>query len=128
VTPGRYRLPALPVDVAVFAGRQRFAVGEVVEARADTYGMIVSRAVGPLTAFAQVRTADAEVNVSYTPQYDGDTEPYQIGEPIKFGANIESGARAGGGLTIRIIGLDLTGEYTAGPQNTVSVKTGFSVR
>lgn len=122
-------LPRAPVDVAVFAGSQRFGVGESLEASASTYGVIVSRALGPLTAFAHVRSASAHVNVGYTVENYADNPALpEDGSRIEFDANVPSGVRAGGGLTIRLVGLGLTGEYTAGPQNTVSVKTGISVR
>jgi hypothetical protein len=133
-------LPSAPVDVALFAGTQGFAVGETVTARANTYGMIVSRALGPLTAFAHVRSSSASVSMDYTIDYYDDeynNEEYSNDNPglpadgtrIGFDTNLPSVVRAGGGLTIRVVGIALTGEYTTlGGQNTVSLKTGISVR
>jgi hypothetical protein len=122
-------LPRAPVDVAVFAGTQQFGVGDELKVRASTYGMIVSRALGPLTAFAHVRGADANVSIGYTIEnYNDNPALPPEGTRIEFDTKVPSGMRAGGGLTLRIVGLALTGEYTAGPQNTVSVKTGISIR
>jgi hypothetical protein len=76
-----------------------------------------------------VRGAGADINVGYTVEnYDGNPALPPDGSRIEFDATVPNGVRAGGGLTLRVIGHELTGEYTAGPQNTVSVKTGFSVR
>jgi len=122
-------LPTFPVDVAVFAGTQDFQVGDWLDANAVTYGVIASRSIGPLTAFGHVRRASADVSVGYTVDNPDDVPGLPAdGTRLGFEANVPAAVRAGGGLTIRLIGLDITGEYTQGPQRVVSVKAGLSIR
>jgi len=122
-------LPTFPVDVAVFAGTQDFQVGDWLDANAVTYGVIASRSLGPLTAFGHLRRASADVSVGYTVD-NPDNQPGlpAHGTRLGFDANVPAAVRAGGGVSIRFIGLDITGEYTHGPQSVVSVKAGLSIR
>jgi hypothetical protein len=121
--------PMVPVDVALFLGRQSFSVGDYLEATATTAGVIASRSLGPLTAFGQVRHSSADVSVGYTVDNpDNDPGLPADGTRIGFDTPVPGGMHAGAGLTLRFIGLGITGEYSAGPQRTASIKAGLSIR
>jgi hypothetical protein len=122
-------LPSSPIDVALFAGMQNFEVGDYLEASARTFGAIASRALGPLTLFGHVRNASADVAVSYLVE-NPDNNPGlpADGTRLAFETKVSGGVRAGGGVTLRLIGIGITGEYSSGAHNTVSVKAGVSIR
>jgi hypothetical protein len=50
------------------------------------------------------------------------------GTRLAFETKVPGGVRAGGGVTLRLIGIGITGEYSSGAHNTVSVKAGVSIR
>lgn len=122
-------LPASPVDVSVYAGRQQFDVGDYLESTATIIGAIGSRTLGPFTAFANVRSSGADVSVRYTVENPDDNPALPAdGTEVGFDTRVESGLHAGAGITLRFFGLGITGEYTFGPQNTATVKAGLSIR
>jgi len=122
-------LGASPVDVAVFLGRQDFSVGDYLDATSTVAGVIASRSLGPLTAFGNVRRSSADVRVRYTVE-NPDNNPGlpEDGTEVGFDTQVPAGMHAGLGLTLRLVGLGITGEYSAGPQQTVSIKVGLSIR
>ena len=121
-------LPDAPIDVALFAGMQSLQVGEYLDASAHTFGVIASRSFGPLTAFGHVRSAGANVDVSYAVENSGNNPGLPPdGTRYEFATDVPSGLRAGGGMTLRFVGMGLTGEYTTGSYNTVSLKAGLSI-
>jgi hypothetical protein len=122
-------LPAAPVDVSVYVGRQQFEVGDFLESTATIVGAIGSRTLGPLTAFANVRRAGADVSVRYTVENPDDNPALPAdGSMIGFDTNVANGLHAGAGITLRFFGLGITGEYSFGPRSTATVKAGLSIR
>jgi hypothetical protein len=122
-------LPRAPLDVAVFFGVQHFEVGEYLDATARTVGVIGSRSLGPLTAFGHLRRSSASVDVGYTVDNPDDNPGLPAdGSRLGFTTEVPGGLRVGGGVTLRLLGLGITGEYTTGEQRIASVKAGLSIR
>ncbi|HSJ23385.1 MAG TPA: DUF6588 family protein [Longimicrobiales bacterium] len=122
-------LPASPVDVSVYVGRQNFEVGDYLDATSTVLGAIGSRSLGPLTAFAHVRSSGADVTVSYTVENPDDNPALpEDGSRVGFDANVPTAMHAGAGVTLRVLGMGITGEYSFGPQNTATIKAGLSIR
>lgn len=102
-------VPGFPVDVALFGGVQKFQVGDWLDADARTYGVIASKRLGALTAFGHVGNASAVVSVGYTFSNPDDNPGLPAdGTRLGFDTEVPGGLRAGGGLTFRPIGLDVT--------------------
>jgi len=118
-----------PIDVALFGGAQNFQVGEWLDARAVTYGVVTSRTLGPLTIFGHLRRISAELEVGYTVENpDGHPGLPEDGTRVGFYATVEPHFGMGGGPTLRFLGLELTGDYTHGPYPSASAKIGLAIR
>src|SRR5690606_10692196 len=50
------------------------------------------------------------------------------GTRMDFERTIAPNFAAGGGITLRVFGLDITGDYTHGPYPSASANVGFSIR
>jgi hypothetical protein len=122
-------LPAAPVDVSVYLGRQQFDVGDYLESTATIIGVIGSRTFGPLTAFANLRSSGADVSVRYTVENPADNPALPAdGSRVGFDTSVATAIHAGAGLTLRLAGIGITGEYSFGPVQTATLKAGLSIR
>lgn len=118
-----------PIDVALFGGMQKFRLGEWLNARGLTCGMVASRSLGPLTVFGHLRRSSADIEVGYSIENPEDNPALpKDGTRMDFERTIAPNFAAGGGITLRVFGLDITGDYTHGPYPSASAKVGFSIR
>lgn len=122
-------LPSPPmVDLALTAGWQDFSLGEYMDASASAYGLIGSVSQGPVTVYATARREQATVDVSYTVENeDGSLGIPVDGLRIGFRNELPAETHFGAGLTIGLMGLQLSGEYSFADYNTVAARIGFSM-
>ena len=122
-------LPAAPmVDVAVTAGWQDLTIGEYLDASAMNYGIIASVQTGPVTLYGIGRREQATVDVSYTIENASDNPALPVdGLEIAFRNELPSQTRLAAGATLRLIGIELSAEYSFADYNTLAAKAGFSI-
>lgn len=122
-------LPSPPMfDVAVTAGWQDFSIGDYLDASAKSLGLIGSVSQGPVTVYTMVRREQAEVDVSYTVENEDDNLGIPVdGIQIGFTHDLPSQTLFGAGLTVNLVGLELSGEYSFAEYNTLAAKIGFSM-
>ena len=122
-------LPTPPlIDVAVTAGWQDLSMGEYLDASASSIGLIGSVGAGPVTLYSMIRREQATVDVSYTAEnLDGNLGLPIDGVQIAFTNEMPSQTLFGAGVTLNIVGVELSGEYSLAEYNTVAAKIGFSM-
>lgn len=122
-------LPSPPmVDVAVTAGWQDFSIGDYLDASAKSFGLLGSVSQGPVTLYTIVRREQATVDVSYTVENeDGNLGIPVDGIQIGFTNELPAQTLFGAGLTVNLMGLELSGEYSFAEYNTLAAKIGFSM-
>lgn len=116
--PGVWLGSALPVDLSVGYFTQTLTVGDLLEARSQALGLNVSKTLGwrflNLTPYGGVQFESSSFDVSYDLEVDG--EMY----PIAFDVKGENKYRATAGLSIRLLALNINGDYNFGKYSSFS--------
>lgn len=114
-------IPLCPVDIAAGFWRQRFEVGDIVEATATYFGVQASKSLSVLTLYAGAGLEKSSLDIAY--DYDNEG---QI-ERVTFGMEGENSSRVTLGLALDLAVLQIFGDINMAKQTTYSagVTVGF---
>ncbi len=115
-------------DVSVTAGTQKLSVGDYLEAKGNTIGLIASAGVGPLSVYAHGSSYKSDVDLDYTVKNPNNNPGLPAnGTKVAFTQAIDRTQRVALGAQLNLLILKLSGEYGIGDYNTVSgrVAIGF---
>jgi hypothetical protein len=117
-------IPTPMWDVSLTAGTQKMNLGDYLEASGNTFGLVASAGVGPLSAYAHASTYKADVDVDYT--YTAPNSSTSI--PIAFTETLDRTGRLAIGAQLNLLLLKLSAEYGMGDMKTVSGRVAIGLR
>ena len=107
------------VDIAVGYFREKFDIGDIVEASSSLVGIQASKDVGVLTFYGGLGFENASLDISY--EYDeGDTV-----ETIEFNLEGSNSVRFTAGMTLRLGVIRLNTDINLGDQTVFAAGLGF---
>ena len=125
----------LPFDLSMFVGYTNLKTSFVIDsdlnqfAELETTGTViqalVSKKLALFTVYGGLGYASSETTFGLKGDYETETETYT--DPVDL-AYENSGIRANVGLRVRLLFLNVFGEYAFQEFNTVTVGIGFSFR
>ncbi len=105
----------LPVNVALAFSTQTINIGDIVESKATTYGLNVSKTFGPRMLNVTPYLGFSAESANMTFKYDYQTDETPAGDPIvtniKFELDGENKTRLTAGLSFRLALINLNFDY-----------------
>jgi hypothetical protein len=116
-------------DVSVTLGTQKMNLGDYLEASGNTFGLVASAGVGPLSAYAHASSYKASVDIDYSITPDA-TRPDlpQTTTTVAFETEVERSTRLAIGAQLNLILVKLSAEYGMGDMKTISGRVAFGLR
>ena len=114
-------LPLLPVDLAATFFRQKFELGDIVQASATYYGIMASKRSGMLELYAAYGFGSSDLDISY--EYEGAEGP----EQISFNLQSESASRLTLGLALTLSRLNVHADFSMGSSNVAGLGVGLTL-
>ena len=119
----------IPLDLAVFGGRQAFKVGDFLDASTIAFGASVGRGLGPLSAYLLAQYEKATVDIEYTvDNAAGNPGLPADGTTIAISPSLDGATRVGVGGQLSLLILHIAGEYTTGDYNVFTGRVSVGIR
>jgi hypothetical protein len=111
-------LPPIPVDVSLAYFTQSLKIGTLFEARSQAFGINASKQFGfrflNVTPYGGLQYETSSFDFSYDYDVDGEAVP------VKFSVDGENKYRATAGLSVRLLAININGDYNFGKYNSFS--------
>ncbi len=121
--------PTPLLDLAVYAGWQRFQVGDYLDAKAVAYGLVASAGLGPLRVYGSGGLSRADIDVQYEVRNpSGNPALPPDGTSFSFQREVPSSFRGAVGVGLSLPLLEVSAEYGLADFNTASVQFGIHFR
>jgi hypothetical protein len=116
-------------DVSVTFGTQKVNAGDYLEASGNTFGLVASAGVGPLSAYAHAASYKSDVDVDYTIKNTSNNPALPAnGLQIAFQERVDRSARVLIGAQLDLVVIKLSAEYGMGDMKTISGRAAFGFR
>ena len=119
----------LPVDISLGFLIQKVKVGDIVEIKAASYGINVSKTIGvglfSVTPYVGALLESSSINVNYNQIVEAVTGPENVN--INFSLDGANKSRLTAGARFHIAVVDLTVDYNIGKMNSVTSGLFFSI-
>ncbi len=121
---------ALPVDLSASFFTQTLKVGSIFKSTASDFGIFASKRFGPgavnVTPYVGLSLETSKMTVSYNFETTGpDGRP--ITTPVSFDLKGENSTRLTAGLSIKLLFIDLSADYSFAKYSTASLGVGIII-
>ncbi|MGC8654599.1 MAG: DUF6588 family protein [Candidatus Kryptoniota bacterium] len=120
----------MPVDLSLSFFTQTLKVGTIFESSAREFGIFASHRFGPgalnITPYLGLLLESSSMTVSYDLQTTG-PDGRQITTPVSFSLNGQNTSRLTAGLSLKLIFIAISADYSFSRYNTASVGVGVII-
>lgn len=117
-----------PIDLTATAGYQEASSEDFFESSAVHYGLTAGMRAGPMDFFGGALLRSGSTRVDYEFEVDGDAPGLPAyGTRLSFESDVSAEAGYLLGARLQLLALNLSGHYTFGEQDVVSLKLGMGL-
>lgn len=120
----------MPVDISLSFFTQTLKVGTIFQSSATEFGLFASKRFGPgalnITPYLGFLFESSSMSVSYDLQTTG-PDGRQISTPVSFSLTGENATRLTTGLSIKLVFINISADYSFARYSTASVGVGIII-
>ncbi len=120
----------LPVDLSLSFFTQTLKVGSIFKSTANTYGIFASKRFGPgalnITPYLGLSVETSQMTVTYNFETTGPAGE-TITTPVSFDLKGENSTRLTAGLSLKLVFIDISADYSFAKYSTASVGVGVII-
>lgn len=118
-------VPLLPLDVSAMIAYQNMNVGDLLSAKAFTFGVQASKTFAILTVYGGVAYESSTMSFTYTATYaDPTNTSVTVTRPVSFDLSGKNNARATVGFALSLAVIKINADYSLASQPVLSAGVG----